>query len=232
MVTSRDKPYNTPAYPLTDAARYLHIPVATLRSWLQGRSYPTKHGQKNFAPLLQRPDPESSQLSFTNLIEAHVLRIIREQHQIRLDKVRAALDYVSQAFDTDHPLATERFKTDGVDLFIEQVDKLVIVSRLGQLGMKQVFHQLLTRIEWDPDGLANRFFPTSVIPDPATDKLIYIDPAIRFGRPILARTGIPTYIIADLYNAGDSLETIAQEYDCTEPEILTAIQFESQNRAA
>lgn len=81
---------------MTDAARYLRIPAVTLRSWLKGRSHTTKNGQQAFEPLSQRPDPGLPQLSFTNLVEAHVLRIIRETHQVKLDKVRKALDYMSQ----------------------------------------------------------------------------------------------------------------------------------------
>jgi uncharacterized protein (DUF433 family) len=211
----------------------LRIPLGTLRSWIEGRSYRTKIGQQNFKPLIQRPDPTLPQLSFTNLVEAHVLRIIREEHQVKVDKVRKALDYMSQQFDTDHPLVMKRFQSDGVDLFVDQVDRLVNVSRSGQLAMREALTSLLTRIEWDANGLATRFFPiTKLVPGPESDKIIFLDPSIRFGKPVIADKGIPTDIIAELYNAGDSIEDIADEYDCTPLQIKTAIQFEFQNRAA
>ena len=114
--------YDIPAYSVTDAARYLRIPTATLHSWLKGRALTTQRGQQAFEPLIQRPDPELPQLSFTNLVEAHVLRLIRETHQVRLDKVRKALDYVSQQFNTNHPLARRKFQTDGIDLFVDQME--------------------------------------------------------------------------------------------------------------
>lgn len=225
--------FNVPTYPVTDAARYLHIPVATLRSWLKGRSYATKMGKQAFAPLLQRPNSSLPQLSFTNLVEAHVLRIIRETHQVKLDKVRKALDYMSQEFDADHPLVMKRFQTDGVDLFVDQVDKLVNVSRSGQFAMRETLKHLLTRVEWSAEGIANRFFPiTELFPDPNQDRIISIDPAIRFGKPIITGKGVPTDVLADLYNAGDSIEDIADDYDCTSLQVKTAIQFESQKRAA
>ena len=94
MVKWDDDIYNIPAYPVADAARYLRIPLVTLHSWLKGRSYDTKIGQQTFEPLIQRPDPTLPQLSFTNLVEAHVLRIIRVHHRVKLDKVRKALDYM------------------------------------------------------------------------------------------------------------------------------------------
>ncbi len=225
--------YNTPAYPVTDAARYLHIPVRTLRSWLEERSYPTKDGQQAFESLIQRPDPEYPQLSFTNLVEAHVLRIIRETHQVKLDKVRKALDYMGQQFNTPHPLVMRRFQTDGVDLFVDQVDQLVNVSRSGQLAMRETLKHLLTRVEWNADGIASRFFPVfELVPDPAQDKLIFLDPAIQFGRPVIAGRGVPTKAIVSLIDAGDSIEDVADEFDCAPAQVKAAIQFEAQNRAA
>ncbi len=79
--------YNIPTYSVTDASRYLNIPLPTLSTWLNGRKYHTKQGKQNFLPLIQRPWAQMSQLSFTNLIEAHILRVIRTIHNISLDKV-------------------------------------------------------------------------------------------------------------------------------------------------
>lgn len=233
MVKWDDAIYNTPAYAVIDAARYLRLTVATLHTWLNGRSYTTKKGQQISEPLIQRPNLELPQLSFTNLLEAHVLRIIRSTHQVKLDKVRKALDYMSQRFDTNHPWVANRFQTDGIDLFVEQMDELVNVSGSGQLVMRATLRHLLTRVEWDENGIASRFFPiTELVPEPESDKVIFLDPAIRFGKPIIAGKGVPTDIIVELYNAGDSIEEIADEYDCSPLQIRTAIQFESQSRAA
>lgn len=233
MVKWDEDIYNTPAYPVTDAARYLGIPVVTLRSWLTGRSYATKNGQQAFEPLIQRPASAVPQLSFTNLVEAYVLRIIRKNHQIKLYKVRNALDYMSQQFGTAHPLVTRRFQTDGVDLFVDQMDRLVNVSRSGQLSMRESLKNLLTRIEWNADGLASRFFP--VIEWGAkseSDKIIFLDPTIRFGKPVIADNGVPTSAIVDLIDAGDSIDDVADEFDCTPEQVIAAIQFETQSTAA
>jgi uncharacterized protein (DUF433 family) len=233
MVKWDNSIYNTPAYSVTDAARYLRIPVVTLRSWLKGRSYVTKNGQQAFEPLIQRPDPGLPQLSFTNLVEAHVLRIIRETHQVKLDKVRKALDYMSQQFDTAHPLVMKRFQTDGVDLFVDEMDRLVNVSRSGQLAMRETLKHLLTRVEWNVEGIANRFFPViELVPEPGNDKIIFLDPSIRFGKPIIAGKGVPTAAIASVYEAGDDISDIAEEFNCTSEQVKAAIRFESLLLAA
>ena len=218
--------YDVPAYSVSDAARYLHIPLPTLRSWLQGRTYKTKAGKRTCEPIIQRPSADLAQLSFTNLVEAHVLRILRETHQIKLDKVRIALDYMSRELDSQHPLAEKKFQTDGVDLFVDRVDKLVNVSRSGQLAIRETLKHLLTRIEWDERDLATRLFPF-VRTEGDENKILYIDPRFAFGKPAIAGTRIPTSSIIDLYDAGDELEDIADEFGCTPQQIKAAIQFES-----
>lgn len=231
MVKWDEDIYNLPAYSVTDAARYLRVPVGTLISWLKGRSYTTKRGQRTFEPLIQRPDPNLSQLSFTNLVEAHVLRIIRETHQVKLDKIRKALDYMSQQLEANHPLALKRFQTDGIDLFVDQIDELVNVSRSGQLAMRETLKHLLTRIEWNEQDIAVRLFPFLQMEGDQT-KILYIDPRISFGKPVIAGKGIPTTSIADLYNAGEEIEDIAYEFDCSTEQVKAAIQFESLSLAA
>lgn len=223
--------YHAPAYSIADAARYLRIPAATLRSWLQVKTV------NHAVPLIQRPDPNRPFLSFVNLVEAHVLRIIRETHQVHLSRVRKALDYMSQQLETDHPLAMQTFQTDGVDLFIDQMDALVNVSRSGQLAMRESLQHLLTRVEWNADGVASRFFPllermAVSADDWANDKIIVLDPAVRFGRPVIAGRGVPTDAIADLYEAGETIADIAEEFDCTPVQIKAAIRFESRLLAA
>jgi hypothetical protein len=120
---------------LPEAARYLRMPLATLRSWVQGRHYPTGSGQKFFEPVMTLPDPKLPSLSFFNLVEAHVLDAIRRKHDIHLDKVRAALSYVKKQFGLAHPLAEKSFRTDGISLFVSHVGSLIDVSKAGQLAM-------------------------------------------------------------------------------------------------
>ena len=48
---------DTPAYTITEAARYLRLAPATLRSWFIGRSYPKRDGPGYFEPLIHFADP-------------------------------------------------------------------------------------------------------------------------------------------------------------------------------
>jgi uncharacterized protein (DUF433 family) len=223
-------PRNIPAYPVVDAARYLAIPSGTLQSWLRGRTYQTTQGEKHFNALIQRPNSDLSQLSFTNLVEAHVLRVIRQVHEIRLDKVRATLDYLDQELQIPHPLASIRFQTDGADLFVESVGRLINASRAGQLAMRETLQHLLQRVEWDENGIAAKLYPltSGLKTQPAENlpKNLVIDPRIAYGRPTLVGTGIPTNILATRYKAGESIDDLAADYTCDRLQIEDAIRCE------
>ncbi len=228
-----DDPREMPAYGLAEAARYLRIPSTTLRAWTRGQHYRTSSGDARFfAPVIILPDPDRPLLSFINLVEAHVLDAIRREHEISLQRVRRALRYLERTFDSTHPLADQRFETDGVDLFIEHYGQLVNISQEGQLAIRRFLEAHLRRIERDPRGLVVRLYPFTRKRDPQEPRAVVIDPYVSFGRPILAGTGIPTAIIAERYKAGESVDDLAADYGRGRLEIEEAIRCELEVEAA
>jgi lambda repressor-like predicted transcriptional regulator len=81
------------AYTLAEAARYTRLPPATLRSWMLGREYPTTEGVAQFPPLIRPASLRPPLLSFSNLIEAHVLRSLRTEHGVSVKALRNALSF-------------------------------------------------------------------------------------------------------------------------------------------
>lgn len=57
-------------------------------------------------------------------------------------------------------------------------------------------------------------------------KAVVIDPRISFGRPVLVGTGIPTFILAERYKAGESIDELADDYGCNRFQIEEAIRCE------
>ena len=225
----KNDPRILPAYPLNDAARYLQMSPATLRSWVVGRSYPTARGDRFFKPLIAAPASDQKfTLSFINLVEAHVLDAIRRTHGVALPKVRRAIDYVKRDLRSEHPLAEKSFETDGIDLF---------VRHYGQLAMKTVLEAYLERIERDPSGVALRLYPftrnrsaSACVSD--EPRSVVIDPGVSYGRPVLVGTGIPTAVLAERYKAGDSIKGLAEDYGVPTDEIEEAIRCELRTEAA
>jgi uncharacterized protein (DUF433 family) len=223
-------PRDFPTYKISDAARYLRIPVGTVRSWVAGRQYPTSQGKQYFAPLI--PLADSSLLSFINLVEIHVLRAIRKHHKIQLDKVRVTLDYLESQLQVTHPLAHNQFRTDGIDLFINHYGTLINASRAGQGTLKEVLNAHVERIEPDDTGLAIKLHPFTRSQEINSPRLVVIDSRIAFGQLVIVGTGIPTQIVAERYVAGDSIEELADDYNCARNLIEEAIRCEIPYSAA
>jgi uncharacterized protein (DUF433 family) len=223
-------PRNVPTYRVSEAARYLRIPVGTVRSWVAGRRYRTTQGHQFFAPLI--PLADSSLLSFINLVEIHVLRAIRKHHKIQLDKVRVALDYLESQLQVTHPLAHSEFRTDGIDLFVDRYGTLINASLAGQGILREVLNFHLKRIEPDDTGLAIKLYPFTRSQEINSPRLVVINPRIAFGQLVIVGTGIPTKIVAERYVAGDSLEDLADDYNCAHHLIEEAIRCEMYSSAA
>jgi uncharacterized protein (DUF433 family) len=222
---------NLPAYSYKDAEKYLHIPHGTLRSWVRGRSYQTKHGKQFSEPLIELPDPENSTLSFTNLVEAHVLRAIRIVHKVELKQIRIALNFISDELDYAHPLVRPDFlSTDGKSIYVKHLGRLLDASKRGQIAISETLEIYLTRIDVDEQGVANKLFPFTQPQGTKDDpKVIVIDPNVAFGRPVIAGTGIPIEVLADRYQAGESVELLAEDYSCDRDLIHSALALELED---
>lgn len=222
-----------PSYTLAEAARYLRIPISTLRSWVVGRSYPTRGGARRFTPLIKAPvvttGPKS--LSFMNLVEIHVLDAIRRQHNISLPKVRTALDFLRAKFPSTHPLADQSFVTDGANLFVEKYGDLINITESGQLAIRELIAEHLRRIERDSHGVPVKLYPFTRTRQGDEPRVVVIDPEVAYGQPVLASTGIPTAVIADRLKAGESVVDLASDYGRSQEEIIDAIRCELPSAA-
>lgn len=223
----------TPAYSFVEAAHYLNLPVSTLSSWFRGQSYRHNDEIRRFQPVIRLDGEPGEGLSFLNLVEAHVLAAIRREHRIPLQKVRRALEYVERKLGLQRPLTNARFETDGVDLLVRELEKLVNVSQEGQLEIEPVIRTFLRRIKRDPAGVPIKLYPfTRKTVSDAEPEPVEIDPRVAFGRPVLAGRGVPTAVLADRFKAGDSLADLAQDYDTSTQVIEEAIRCELSRREA
>lgn len=224
--------FDKPAYPASEAAYILNLPPATVKAWSFGQTR-RDDGSVRFKAVIRAADTRNKLLSFANLCELHVLAAIRRVHRVSLPKVRDSVEYLRSQLGADRPLIDRQFKTNGIDLFVEQASKLLNVSRQGQEALRGEFELALARIERDNQGNPIKLFPYSRTSDHTAEqpKSVVIDPRLSFGRPVLTRSAVPTEVIFDRFQAGDSLEDMALDYNVDEKEIEEALRFE-QRRAA
>lgn len=220
-------PQEVPLYSINEAAWYLDIPFATLRSWVIGRPYPKQGGQAYFEPLIRTPDGAIGRLSFSNLIEAHILRALRTRHEVRIKHVRAALTYAEEQLGIDRLLLRRDLYARAGDVFLERYGELVNLSKSGQLAIREVLSAHLNRVEWSAgDRRPRRLYPYSHGGVLDSGKLILIDPRVSFGKPTIAGKGVTTAAVVRRVNAGESVEDLVQDYDLSEEQVRAAILYE------
>jgi hypothetical protein len=116
------------------------VPVSTLKTWIHGEGSASRG-------LLVLPASRPRLLAFSHLVEAFVLAAIRRGHGVALQRVRKAMRFVQRELAVERPLIHAKFKTDGVDLFVEHWGKLVNASRDGQLSVEGALEAPVVEIE-------------------------------------------------------------------------------------
>lgn len=216
---------NQPAYGPAEAARYLRLPAATLRSWLVGRVYPKGDSQATFHPLIRPAAQQPLQLSFYNLIEAHVLRALRTDHGVEMAQLRAAIDYAQKKEKVQRLLLRPELRTHAGQVFLDRYVELINLSASGQLAMRMLFEDHLQRVEWDAWKFPVRLYPYLQATQRSSERPIAIDPRVAFGRPVIQRKGISTAAIADRIDAGESIAAVAEDYDLLPDEVEQAVLY-------
>ncbi len=207
-----------PAYQLSEAARYIHVPKQTVWNWFRGL---------NDNPVLDLASSDhQTYVSFMGLAEAHVLSSMRTKHGVPLQRIRRALDHLKMHFKSEHPLVEFEFQTDGLDLFIDEIGSLTNVSRFGQIGMRDVLKLYLSRIDRGDDGLPVRLYPFTQNKIESDPRIIVIDPSVSFGRPMIRRSGITTSAVAERFKSGESIASLADDFNREAAEIEAAIRSE------
>jgi len=215
-----------PAYGVAEAAHYLLVARATLRSWVAGMSYGTDSDRRFFKPMIQPAATSPVALSFINLIEAHVLAAIRRRHRVDMPAVRRTIDFLKREFRSPHPLADHKFETDGVNLFVSHYGDFISVSQGGQLAVRDLLKAHLRRIDRDDKGFPLRLYPFTRVDQTDQPKNIVIDPFISFGKAVITGTGVSTDIVAERFKAGESADELANDYGCAREKIEEAIRCE------
>ncbi|MGO9607979.1 MAG: DUF433 domain-containing protein [Candidatus Binataceae bacterium] len=212
-----------PAYSPAEAARILSVNYTTLMYWIAGRRY--------HSALIKLASSTPPELSFVNLIECHALKALTVRYKLRMQKVRNGLETLRKTFNSEHPLLDERFRTDGVDLFLQESPHSapVNLSKGGQLTLKEIMDVYLERIAWNADGLV-KYYPFVYKERPNEPKIISMTPMISFGKSVIDGTGISTAVIASRFAAREDPNALAKEYGRSEKEIWEAIRWEGEYR--
>ena len=205
------------AYSYAQAGQILDTPASTVRAW--------KKGQKGFAPPI--PTILSRRLSYNDLIEIYVLRSLRTKDKFHLSYIRKALDIANHKFGIPRLFLHEDFRYDSHEFFINHFGRLASLSPSRQMAMREVLEQYLRRIDYGPDKLANALHLMTRRTGIEGPKLLVVNPAISFGRPVVSSRGIRTAAIVSRLDAGESREHIIADFGLTPDEFDEVLWLEA-----
>jgi uncharacterized protein (DUF433 family) len=214
-------------YTPAEAGRLLRVSATRVSRWLRGHTI----GDRVYPPLWE---PEISLgderifLGFRDLMEARVAdAFIRAG--VSAIKVRAAILAAREAIGQDHPLSTNRFRTDGREIFLhiiqedsdgEKREQLLNLFR-KQYEFNGVLDPILKTVDFGEDG-------NPLIWWPGGRRLnVIIDPTRSFGQPIDAASSVPTAILAAASAQEGSIRAAAKAYKVSEASIRHALEFEN-----
>jgi len=226
-----------PTYQVNEAARLLGLPDKTLRRWLDGdRRFDTV-----IEPLIREVPTESWDVTWGEFVEAGFLSGYRYK-QPPMERLRPLMRDLRKRLETKYPLAEARpLFTDGRELLWQEQSRhdlhedllLVVRGREAegyQLALTDVAKTFVDRVEFEPDGdgVAARWLPLG-----RANRRIVLDPQVTFGLPAIG--GVRTETIAELADAGESVESICDVYGqlgITKADVDTAVAFEHGLRVA
>lgn len=204
-----------PNYRIRDAAQYAHLSAQTVASWHK----PITSNQRG----VLGPKDKGAALSYLQLIELAVAAACKDAG-MKLADIRAARAFFAGAYETEYPFATLRLATDGVDLATKAGAELLIGNKGGQMAWKKIIGDRFKEFEYDEEGRATRWHVAG------KGSPVMIDPRVRFGAPHVG--GVPTWVLKDRWQVGESVKDIADDFDLRSPQVVKALEFEGVDVAA
>lgn len=224
------KPQQLALYTYADASRYLNLPTSTVRAWVRGGSYTSGTEKRVFAPVLSTVSNGKSfkGLSFLDLTELFVLKALRRDHNVRLEYIRRALRYAEDTLGISRLLLMDVMRYNK-DVFVKHYGDLVNLSRGGQIALEAVLRRYLDRVDRDDRSTPITLYP--IVEGFGDEKPVAINPRVSFGKPTIYGTGTNTAVVARRYEAGETVDEIAYDYEIDTRLVEGAISYEYERAA-
>lgn len=201
-------------YSFAEAATYIGAPSAQLRRWMNGRLWDS-----------QLAGSGADGIGFKDLIELRFIRALRSEG-VSLAVVRRMFEVARKQLSTPYPFTSPRFRTEGKEIFLRVLDEvgdrsLVDLARRRAVIQQVVGPSIREGVELDSKGEALRWYPLK------RSKVVVLDPARSFGKPILSIYGVPTVALASAVAAeGGDERRVARYFEVSLVGVRKAVQFE------
>lgn len=227
-VTNHHEIYGVGIYGVAEAAKLTQVAPARIRRWIRGYTFKGKRGDtRKSSPVWHGQHLAIDgrfALGFLDLIEIRFVDAFLKCG-VQWPTIRAAEARARQLFKTDHPFATNQFKTDGRAIFAElgagQADRAMMDLAKNQFAFSRIISPYLTNLEF-ADNDAIRWWPLGL------KRRVVLDPERSFGQPIVSREGVPTRILSMAFESEQSEQIVSRWYDVDMHSVRDAIEFEKR----
>jgi len=211
-------------YPVAEAARLLRVPQSTLRWWLEGRAV----RGKQYPPVIREEATGSGLVTWGEFVEAGYLKEYRSR-SVPLPELRRFIDELRRELHVRYPLAHLQPYVSAHRRLVLELQKtaglppefgLVLEVTSGQLLLGRAAESFIEHVEFSEEGdnSAVRVFPAG------KESPVVIDPRRSFGAPSIR--GIRTEALAELIDAGEPPEGVAEDFDLPVELVKAAVAYE------
>lgn len=202
-------------YTLSEVARYARMQPITLSRWFKGDNY-----CKRVFTL-----EDAKVITFLDFVQVLAVRNLRVFYNVKLQKIRDAVDRAAKDFGLTHPFASKHatFLFDN-EIWIQPEGKtLTQISGkgYGQQAIQTVVENFLEDISFDPqDGKAVKYKAFE-----SRGNKITMIPTVRFGEPMLEDCGYTPEALVEAAKTEGSPEAAARNYGVSVDQVKTCIDY-------
>jgi uncharacterized protein (DUF433 family) len=217
-------------YTVPEAARLIGARPGTLHRWLDGYTWHYRGDARRSGPLFRRDYEElvaEGLLTFADLIELKLIAMFKEEG-FSLQLIREIAHKAADEFQVSHPFAIQGFHTDGTRIIMQFRDLRKMGKQGGlfrempghQLVFGEIAKQFFRKLDYTNDHLAAQYWPLG------KTRGVVLDPQRCLGKPIIAKSGVPTWALYSMATGASSTADVAKWYGVSERAVERAVEFE------
>lgn len=213
---------NSGIYTLPDIARLLGMSYHKAHRWL-AQYWEGKLG-KDYGRHYSWTVDSTKAVSFHTLMELHIFYQLNEAG-VKPAKILEAHKELVAITGQEFPFATKRIleglRCDGKQVLLYRNDGTVVsLNGTRQFNLDFVL-DFMKKLDFH-EGVASRFWPLG------KENVVNCDPKRQFGHPVVGKTNIYPELLASMHRAGDSIRSIAANFNLKTKEVKDSIAFSNQ----
>lgn len=223
---TEDRRFTQGLYSVPEAARLVGMSPSTLSTWAHGyeRHFPDRSTVKQSPVITALRSEDDRTIPFIGLVEATVVQAFRRTG-LPMQRLRRAIEVLSTQGELEHALASRQLYTDGANILCDyarreadgQLRLLTVVSS-GRRVFHEVIQEYLARITFGDTWASELVVPVTDRP------VLRVRPGIGGGTPMFVNGGAPLGAVYSRFRGGESIASIAADYDVPADDISEALR--------